>query len=819
MGIDFITLPQVLEGKLLSYNPNFRIDYIITDSRSVIFDKNTVFIAINGVRHDGHSYIKSLYDTGVRQFIVENTLYVSEDYADASFFLVSNSIIALQRLAEYKRSKFTKDVIAITGSNGKTIIKEWLFSLLNKDYIIAKSPKSYNSQIGVPLSVFQLENYHTLGIFEAGISQKGEMQKLQAIIKPTIGIFTNIGNAHDEGFENIAQKVAEKMILFIGINKLIYCIDYEQIHAQVIERNINSVSWSFKGNKLARYCINRKENTFFEIVDTVTNEKRVFEYPFYDKASIENLTHCIVLMLELGYTEDLIKSRIALLDAVPMRLEVKDGINKSFIIDDSYNNDLAGLGIAIDFMNTQYQTKGRVLILSDMLETGIAGDKLYTQINQMIEKSNIELFVGIGPQLSNYRHLFTTTKSLFFESTESFLFQFNELLYQDKLILVKGSRIFEFEKIVNRLQKKNHRTVLEIDLEALVHNLNFYKARLQKGTKVMAMVKSFAYGSGSIEVAQLLQSRHVDYLGVAYCDEAVVLRKGGIHLPIMVMSATIDDIETLVKYRLEPVLFSIEMIKEFEKELIKRDDVLSVHLELETGMHRLGVEQEDLEEAVAIFEKSKNIKIASVFTHLAGADGADFKEFTQKQYDLYQKGLQKIESKICYPILKHILNSAGIVRYPQYQLDMVRLGIGLYGIEANAMYQHELQNVSTLKAKIKQIKKVSESDTIGYSRKGKLKKDGKIAVISIGYGDGLHRALSNGVGYVSVNGQKAKIVGNICMDMTMIDITEIDAKVGDEVIVFGKENSVIDLSKEINTIPYELLTAVGDRVRRVYYWS
>lgn len=819
--LTFSQLPLVTQGKIAELSADLPVEILITDSRKIFATPHSLFFAIKGERHDGHQYIEEAYNAGIKNFVVEKYFPKLGLLEGANFFVAESSTQALQDLASYKRNHYNIPILAITGSNAKTIIKEWLAQLLLPDNIIIKSPKSYNSQIGVPLSVWPINERHTLGIFEAGISRPGEMENLERIIKPTIGLFTNIGSAHDEGFATREQKIREKIKLFKNVQTLVYCADMPEIDQVVKQEGIGSFTWGINPTadvvvKPLALTTGRSVYNFRYSNNNIYKDFNL-ELPFADAASVENMLHCIAVMMLFNVQHEEIQQRITSLKKVSMRLELKQGINNCYIIDDTYNNDLAGLTIALDFLNQQNQKPHKTLILSDLYETGLDEKTLYESIAKLLKDKGINRLIGIGGQISA-NSVYFEMESHFYLSTKNFLNAIGSLYFSNSIILIKGSRIFGFEKIVNQLQQKSHRTVLDINLDALAHNLNFYRSLLQPDTKTMVMVKSFAYGSGSLEVAQLLQFQRVDYLAVAYADEGVMLRENGIYLPIMVMNPTQESFEDMVHYRLEPVVYSQNELKELIKYLEDNASKLNIHLEIDTGMHRLGIDEGELSEVLTNIKNSERISVSSIFTHLAGADGDEFADFSKDQFAKLLRCSVLAENTLRYKIIKHILNSAGIVRYPDFQLDMVRLGIGLYGVEANGKLQDQLQPVSTLKTTISQIRKLSAGETVGYSRKWKLEKDATIAVLALGYGDGYSRSFSNGVGKVYLKGKYAPVVGNVCMDMTMIDISDIpEAKEGDEVEIFGKELSVIELAKTINTIPYEILTNVSERVKRVFY--
>lgn len=770
-------------------------------------------------------------------------------YADATFIEVASSLQTVQTLAAEQRQNVHIPIIGITGSNGKTIVKEWLAQLLegshsHTDYVVAKSPKSYNSQLGVPLSVHQLNESHTLGIFEAGISKAHEMQALEAIIRPTIGIFTNIGTAHDEGFRTRKQKIAEKLRLFTHAETLIYCSDYAEIDEEThlllkaVNPAIQVITWSLKGRQ-ATYQGTLQGNQLTLIkADGRSNQLLL---PFADPASVENLLHCLVTMLTLHvWTTETLQARLNRLRPVSMRLEQKEGINNCVLIDDSYNNDVAGLQLALSYLNQQSTRSRRIVILSDVLQSGQPESDLYEQVSTLIRGNAIEQFVGIGPVLSRNAHVFAEN-SLFYPTTDAFLAQFSFNKLHDSTVLVKGARPFFFERIVARLERKVHGTVLEINLDALTHNLNYYREKVGPDTKLMVMVKAFAYGSGSTEVAQLLQFHRVDYLAVAYADEGITLRQHGIDLPIMVMNPAPETFDALLAYNLEPEIYSMRILREWggfvqragseergAGEVAEQQRLTSVahallpaprplHLKIDTGMHRLGFLETELADVVAYLKNNPGLQVATVFSHLVGSDDPQFNAFSKQQYETFLRSTTILESALGYRPTRHLLNSAGIVRFSEYKLDMVRLGIGLYGVEASGINQSALQTVGTLRTVISQIKTVRAGESIGYSRRGVLDHEARIATLAIGYADGYDRRLGNGIGQVWVNGTRCPTVGNICMDMTMIDVTAAIASEGDDVMIFGPELPITELAKQMETIPYEILTGVSERVKRVFF--
>ena len=805
--ITFQHLADITNGKVIQLALDRSINHLIIDSRKAITSEDGLFFAIKGDRHDGHLFIASLYQAGMRQFIVEKEITV-EHFPQGNFLKVDSAVDALQKIAAFHRSQFQIPVIGITGSNGKTIIKEWLYQLFSKDQRVVKNPGSYNSQIGAPLSVWQMENHHQIGIFEAGISQPGEMEKLQEIIQPTIGIFTNIGTAHDEGFANQLQKIEEKSKLFVNSEAVIVCSGYPEVINILRKNKIPLLVWGLEGDIEVAYT-----SYSVSIRWKDRNISISLRLPFDDAASRENVMHCIVLMIYLGYDEAKLQDRIDQLKSVPMRLQLKQGINNCQLIDDTYNNDLGGLQIGLDFLTGQHRKK-KTLIISDVLQSGLEEKELVHRINELAAKSGITSFIGVGPVLFKHQNQISIPAT-FFPSTTELLSHMDWDNFQNEVVLVKGARVFQFEKIVRRLQRKIHGTVMEIDLDAMVHNLNYIKSGLNADTRLMVMVKAFAYGSGSIEVASLLQYHKVDYLGVAYADEGVDLRKHQNSLPIMVMNPSEDSFETLLEYDLQPEIYSFKILNNLVHFLQGRS--CKIHLKLDTGMHRLGFEEAEIKSAIEILTSHPNLFVASIFSHLAGADDTEHDEFTEEQANAFLRMAEKIKTELKIHPLLHLLNSSGILRHKNIQLNMVRLGIGLYGVNPTTMSDSNLKPVASLKTIISQIKKVKAGSTVGYGRKGKAKQDTVVATIAIGYADGFSRAFSQGKGMVLINGKKAHVLGNVCMDMTMIDITGIDAKEGDEVIIFGQGLPIQEVALQINTIPYEILTSTSERVKRVFF--
>jgi alanine racemase len=820
----------VVKARVLLKNGNPLVEHILLDSRKIIFPHTSLFIALKGPRRDGHSFIEELYQKGIRNFLVGQDFNIPA-LPEANVIAVKDTLHALQLLAIHHRKQFSIPVIGITGSNGKTIVKEWLNQLLEDQFNIVRSPKSYNSQIGVPLSVWQMNEWHELAIFEAGISESGEMSNLEKIIQPTIGIFTNIGEAHSEGFINLRQKINEKLQLFTHAQTLIYCKDNLSIHEAVGilgqqlhrrgDKTFSICSWSSLSEASLQILSIQKEDGEALISAIWQTEKLEITIPFTDDASIENAVHCWCVLLLLKIDPAIIQQKMMRLATVAMRLEVKNGINNCSIINDSYSADLSSLKIALDFLMHQQQHTKRTVILSDILQSGKMEKELYREVAKALEQRHVNRFIGIGKKISENRSAFEAVPTLelsFYPSVEEFKKDFHQFYCKDETILLKGARVYELEQIDALLEQKVHQTILEINLSALVHNLQQFQQILQPSTKVMAMVKAFSYGSGGYEIANVLQFQKVDYLAVAYADEGVELRKGGIGLPIMVMNTDASTFDLLVRYQLEPELYSPGVLQELESFLrIKGIRRFPVHIELETGMNRLGFSEDQIPGLMEVL-KTDSLKVRSVFTHLVASEDPEHDAFTNQQADTFQRLCNKLCEIVQYPFSRHISNTSGITRHPSLQLDMVRIGIGLYGIGTKNDSPISLREVSTLKSTIAQIKHVKAGESISYGRKGTVSRDSTIATVRIGYADGYPRSLSNGVGKMLINGHLAPIVGMICMDMTMVDITDIPhLQEGDEVIVFGKELSVEQLALWAQTIPYEILTGVSQRVKRVYF--
>lgn len=799
-----------------------RVEWLLTDSRSLVFPETTLFFALRTKVGDGHRYVADLYRRGVRNFVV-GTLPAEHETAfpDANFLQVMSPLKALQRLAERHREEHDIPVIGVTGSNGKTVVKEWLYQLLSPTLHVTRSPKSYNSQVGVPLSVCLLGEHSEIGIFEAGISQPGEMAALRAIIQPTIGVMTNIGPAHQENFESVEEKCHEKLSLFQDAKVLVYCAD----DAVVDECVATSL---LRGERLAWSRRNPSAALFVSAVETLERGTRItyrfhgaeaaMTIPFTDDASTVNCIHCLAVLLSLNFSAEEIASRMKRLEPVAMRLEVIQGVRNCTLINDTYNSDAASLDIALDFMarRPEIQNKQKVLILSDMFQTGLPATELYAKVAELLNRRAIDHFIGVGPEISHAHSLFLMKKS-FFPSGEALADSGLLDTLHDSLVLIKGSRPFGFEKITAALSLRVHETTLHVNLNALAGNLNYYRSFMKPETKMVCMVKASAYGAGSVEVAKTLQDRGVNYLAVAVADEGAELRRAGITAGIIVMNPEMTAFKTLFDYELEPEVYNFKLldalIKAAEKEGIQG---FPVHIKLDTGMHRLGFDPRlDLPALIDRLHHQTSVIPRSVFSHFVGSDSPDFDDFSARQFALFDEASKTLQAAFPHKILRHICNSAGIERFPERHLDMVRLGLGLYGIDP--IDNRSLQNVTTLRTTILQIRECPKGDSVGYSRRTVLERDSRIAAIPIGYADGLNRHLGNRRGYCLVNGQRADYVGNICMDVCMIDVTDTDCREGDTVEIFGDNLPPAELARLLDTIPYEILTSVSDRVKRIYF--
>ena len=811
-------IAKIVNGKLIG-PPDLFVTEIVIDSRQLSYTEGLVFFALSGKNHDGHLFVENLYQKGIRIFVVERHPDEPERYTGAAFIITKNTVEALHLLASYKRKAFKSPVIAVTGSTGKTVVKEWLADILGLTTSVVRSPKSYNSQIGVPLSVWKLDEKYKLGIFEAGISLTGEMDKLQKVIDPDIGVITNIGDAHRENFPDNKTKAFEKLKLFVNASLIIYCSDQKLIQ-ELIQNNEN-----FKSKRLVEWsCENAGAKIFVKksslpgghtgiqmIYKGITND---FEIPFSDRASVENAITVAAVCLALGTGADVVARGLAGLVAVAMRMEMKSGINNCLLIEDYYNSDPGSLGMALEYLKSQNGRK-TTLILSDFVQSGRDEEELYGEVARLLKNTGIDKFIGIGKALVRNSTLFDNS-ARFFYSTGEFIHSFNEGDFRNEIVLLKGARIYEFEKIGKLLEQRIHQTVLEINLDAISHNLNEFRRHLNPGTRIMAMVKAFAYGAGPAEIATLLEYHRVSYLAVAYADEGVELRNAGVTLPVMVMNPDPSAAEVMIKYSLEPEIYSFLSFEEFCT-VASRHGLINypVHIKIDTGMHRLGFMPGDIDALAKRIKTTECVKVVSVFSHLAASEDPALDNFSHKQVAVFLKAVEQIHNATGYPFLRHILNSSGITRMPQYQFEMVRPGIGIYGV--GHFDGLTLRTTGRFKTRISQIKRIRAGEPVGYGCADVSDNERIIAILPVGYADGLNRKLGNRNGNLLIKGVRVSIIGNICMDMCMADITGLNADAGDEAEIFGENISIDEIAVKCQTIPYEILTSIPGRVKRVFF--
>ena len=827
-------ISKVLTGaNACVYDDNYEVDNLLTDSRHLADVARALFFAIPTKRNTGCRYVYDIYQRGGRNFVVPAD--ASDEHMQqfrlcrhANFWFVKDVVLALQQLAGWHRSQYHIPVVGITGSNGKTIVKDWIVQLLHDSCSVVATPRSHNSQIGVPLSVWQMTDDDEFAVFEAGISEVGEMERLRNVINPTIGIFTNIGQAHEENFLTHSQKLAEKLQLFTHCETLIYCADQREVHSAILQqecfRHIRRYTWGTDASNPVQFLGTTALGSATRLHVHREGREVAYDIPFTDHASVENAMHCITLLAYLGYDDKVIAARIRRLTPVSMRLEMDEAINNSLLINDSYSLDINSLTIALDYLQHEPQHTAKALIMSDILQAGVPEKELYTQAAQLIIQHGINHFVGIGEALCRNQSLFHSIPSTFYATTDDCLRQHPFDQFSNAAILLKGARRFHFEDIAKALQRKSHQTVMEVNLDNLVSNLNYYRSRIRPTTKLMAMVKAASYGAGTTEIANTLQYHHADYLTVAYCDEGAELRRNGITLPIMVMNPEEESFADIIRYRLEPDIYSFRILESFTQavRLHGGDELVPVHIEYDTGMHRLGFDGRDTDELVRrLNDADCPLRVRSIFSHLACSEDPACDDFTHLQIDRFTQWSTALRAALSASrhsgILCHILNSSGITRFPEAQMDMVRLGIGLYGISPEPDVQRFLKPVSRLKTKISQLKDIPVGDSVGYNRRWIARRPSRIAIISIGYADGLNRHLGYGNGRVTINHQQVPIIGSICMDMCFLDVTDVPCQEGDEVVIFGDADLLQQISQASDTIPYEILTSVSPRVRRIYY--
>jgi alanine racemase len=792
---------------------------IVTDTRQLSITTGILFFALRGKNHNGHDFIETLYQKGVRIFVTERLPDEHEAYNRTAFIVTADTVSALQLLASFVRETFKSPVIAITGSAGKTVVKEWLADILGLTTSVIRSPKSYNSQIGVPLSILKLDDRYKLGIFEAGISFPGEMEKLRRIIDPDIGVITNIGDAHSENFPDNVVKAEEKLKLFINSSLIIYCRDHELIHQSILNNEVLKtkilVDWSCEKEEAKVFVIKSflaRGRTGIQMrYNGITND---FEIPFSDRASIENAITVATVCLAMGIPASIISCGMTGLVSVAMRMEMKNGINNCHLIEDYYNSDPGSLGMALEYLKAQDGRKS-TLILSDFVQSGRDEKDLYGEVARLVKKTGIKKFIGIGNALARNSNLFDD-RARFYSGTEEFISSFNSADFTNEIVLLKGARIYEFEKIGKLLEQQIHQTVLEVNLDAISHNLNEFRRHLDPGTRIMAMVKAFAYGAGPAEISALLEYHRVSYLAVAYADEGVELRNSGVTLPVMVMNPDPSASELLIKYSLEPEIYSQASLEQFAAVASKHGLIgYPVHIKIDTGMHRLGFMPEDVKPMAGRIKSTDCLRVVSVFSHLAASDDPDLDKFSHHQVEVFLESVKQIQDITGYTFLRHILNSSGIARFPQYQFEMVRPGIGMYGVGHFAGL--DLKIAGRFKTRISQIKNIKAGEPVGYGCADVSDSARIIAILPVGYADGLNRKLGNRNGTLFIKGTIVPIIGNVCMDMCMADITGINAEAGEEAEIFGEKISINELAEKCETIPYEILTSIPRRVKRVFF--
>lgn len=810
-------LAQIIEADIIG-KPIGDVEEIYIDSRTIYQPQNGIFFAFSEFQKNGNLFLQDAYKKGIRVFVCKE---VTESHADAVYLKVESPLKALQKWAEFHRSQFEIPVIGITGSNGKTVVKEWLNQLLWKDFSIVRSPKSYNSQIGVPLSVLQIKPENNLGIFEAGVSQSGEMNKLEEILKPEIGVLTHIGSAHQENFTSKHQIILEKIQLFRNVKKIIYNSENKDVH--------NLIQDIYSNEKFELLTFGRNEQDTLQILSVrdipmgkkleirFNSNNYIFQIPFHDEASVENILTVLTIIVSLDLDLAHYLPQTEFLLPIEMRLEIKEAIRNSILINDTFNSDLHSVKVALDVLAQQpFQRKS--LVLTDVLQSNLNKDELYKKVSELVNSYKLNDLVLIGEFIPKYKHLFKT-KARTFETTDEFLQTLSIQNVHDEAILLKGARPFQLEKISAFLEKKSHDTVLEINLSALVDNLKYFKKQLLPTTKIMAMIKANSYGAGSFEISQTLEHQQIDYLGAAYADEGVELRKAGITLPIVVMNPEQSSYSSIIDYKLEPEIYSLRVVELFVQKLKEKSitEPFPIHLKIDSGMNRLGFRKNELDELISNLKDEKSVVVKSIFTHLATADVPEEKTFALQQLKVFDEAYDKISSALKIQPLKHALNSPGIIHFPEHQYDMVRLGIGMYGISDDQEVQKQLKNVVTFKTVISRISEIESGETVSYGRRFTAQQKTSIATIPVGYADGIRRSYGYGIGKVNISGNLVPIVGTICMDMLMVDVTGISCKEGDEVIIFGDNPSISDVAEKFGTIPYEVLTSISSRVKRVYY--
>ena len=756
-------IQDITKGKVLVHECNSSIQSVAFDTRKIADGNSVLFFALTGEFRNGHAFIEEAYKKGVRQFVISESIDIST-FKNSTFIQVENTLWALQEISKNHRQKFNYPFVGITGSVGKTMVKEWIYHFLFSKFRVIRSPKSFNSQLGVALSLLELHENTDIAIIEMGISKPHEMKRLEEIVNPTYGIFTSFGSAHKENFQNAEKHLEEKLCAFKGCKSTFY-------HSS-IELNSNQIE------KI--HGIEVHESNLNDIKSIL---------PFQDKISIHNLSLVVAFAKFLNLSTDELKAKAKTLPHLAMRMEVFEGINGNTIINDTYNLDIDALNYSLEYQLTLAEDLKRVVI------------------------------IGLDEEVDNKKEAITKIIDSF-KPEKTIYLKGNEPITEEiknSIILIKGSRKADMQKIASQFRLKKHKTFLEVDLNALRNNLSVFKSYLKPETLLLAMVKASSYGSGTERVAVFLEKQGINYLGVAYADEGVELRKLGIQLPILVMNAEEEGFEDCIKYNLEPAIYSFEQLDEFIKELIfagKMD--YPIHLKVDTGMRRLGFEPSDLIQISEVLQAQPEVRIKSVYSHLADSDNFESEAFTLHQINTFYTFCDKLSQQINYPFIKHILNSEAIARFKDYQFDMVRLGIGMYGYTSNSELKSILQPVIFWKSEISQVKEIKKGETVGYSRTFIAEKDTKIAIIPVGYADGFKRSLSNGIGSVYLDNHFCPVIGRVCMDMLMIDVTNLEVKAGSKVEIIGLNKTMEEFANQAKTIPYEIMTSISKRVHRVY---
>lgn len=808
-------LSEIISAELIG-NPTGVVEEIYFDSRMIFQPNNGVFFAFDEFRENGSNYLNDAYEKGIRTFVVSE---INRPERDAVYLVVKSSLQALQSWAKSHREQFKLNVIGITGSNGKTIVKEWLNQLLWKDFSIVRNPKSYNSQIGVPMSILQITADRNLGIFEAGISEPLEMTALSEMIQPKIGVLTHIGSAHLENFNSKEELIQEKLKLFKNCEIIVFNADNEDVKNWIhkICPNQKKISFGKERENRIQILSTAQISSGTEVIIQYNSKKLSFQVPFKDSASIENCLSVLVTIsaMDLDLENYLEKTKNLL--AVEMRLEIKEAIRNSIVINDTFNSDLHSVKVALDVL-AQQPFPHKSLVLTDILQSDLNKDRLYKKVADLVNSYEINDLILIGEFIPLYKELFKSDARTF-RTTDAFFKTLSVQNVNNEAILLKGARPFQLEKISSFLEKKSHDTLLEVNLQALMHNVKIFKDKLKPKTKLMAMIKANSYGTGSFEIAQTLEHFKIDYLGAAYADEGVELRKAGINLPIMIMNPEQSSYSSIIDFKLEPEIYSLRVLELFIQKLKEKSINIPfpIHLKVDSGMNRLGFRKEELDELIAFLKNQKLVRIKSIFTHLATADMPEERDYAVKQLKSFDESFEKITSKLNINPLKHALNSSGIAHFPENQYDMVRLGIGMYGISDDEDFQNKLKNVATFKTLVSQISEIEKGESVSYGRKFIASRKTKIATIPVGYADGIRRSLGNGIGKVNIQGNLVPIVGTVCMDMMMVDVTDIECKEGDEVIIFGNSPTIQEVADQMQTIPYEVLTSISSRVKRIYY--